>query len=544
MKSWLRGVQTVLLALACAAAGGTAARAQGAAPPQAPAAQETPPDQAPGAPEVTAQSYSLSLADVLKSALENNLDISVRRIDPKSAETQIEIQEAVFSPILNFSAKDSQSTTPQGEALAGGSVVTQSNWSFLGRYTDPVKIGGTFDFQLIANRGSTTSNLATINPSYFVEALATYTQPFLRNFGLDVNKTQITIAQNTREISRWGFKQTVMDTLAAAEEAYYDLNLAIMNKKTADAYLKLAQDFLGQTKIRVKVGTLPPIEITQAEAGVADREEAVILARSVIALAEDNLRRLMNIPADSPLWKQTIEPTEEPQVLEKTVNLDEAIQTAMQHRPDLEQAHLDLASRDADLHYRKNQRLYRLDLIAQYGAQGLAGDTFSVDFSQVPPVAIPVTSTGFSDAFSQVGRRDFDTWSAELQLGIPLGNRAATAAYTASEYDQERSKLTIQQLEQAAQVQVRTVVRNIDTDLQRFKAAQVNTKLQKEKLEAEQKKYENGMSTTYQILQFQSDLANAKARENQSIVDYNKSLVELDRVLGILLDTHNVTVAE
>ena len=109
---------------------------------------------------------------------------------------------------------------------------------------------------------------------------------------------------------------------------------------------------------------------------------------------------------------------------------------------------------------------------------------------------------------------------------------------------EDQAKLTIQQLEQVAQVEVRTAVRNIDTNLKRYRAALVNTRLQKEKLEAEQKKYENGMSTAFQVLQYQTDLANAKARENQAIVDYNKSLVELDRVLGILLDTRNVTVSD
>jgi outer membrane protein len=535
MNRWTRGALTGGLALAWLSAGGPAVRAQ---------EQAAPPTPTEAAAESETASYTLSLTDALQSALEKNLDIAVRRIDPLVSETQIDLQEAVFSPLLNFSAKDAQSTTPQAQALAGGAVVTTSDKTLLGSLTDFTKIGSTINFELVASRGDTTSNLATINPSYFAQALLTYTQPFLRNFGLDVNKTQITIAQNTREISRWGFRQTVMDTLAAAEEAYYDLNLAIMNLKTAEGYLKLAQDFLAQTRIRVRVGTLPPIEITQAEAGVADREEAVILTRSAIATAGDNLRRMMNIPPDSPLWKQSIRPTDEPKVLDKTVDVDEAIRTAMQTRPDLQQARLDLSSRDADLKYRKNQRLYRLDLVAQYGAQGLAGDTFAVDFSQQPPVVTPIASAGVSDAFHQIARREFDSWSAELQLGIPLGNKAADAAYAAAIYSKDQSRLIVQQLEQAAQVQVRNAVRQIDTNLKAYRAAQVNTRLQQEKLDAEQKKYENGMSTTYQVLQFQTDLTNARARENQSIVDYNKSLVELDRVMGILLDTRNVTIAE
>jgi outer membrane protein TolC len=534
-----------VLALACLAPGSPGLRAQ-----------------EPSAPAQEAPAVSLSLSEVLQSALEKNLDIAVRRFDPKVAETRVETQEAVFSPNLEFSAKDGENTQPSSSALSGGTVVTDSDRTFAGTYSDAFKLGSTLQFTLFTHRNSTNNSFSTVIPSYYTQALATYTQPLLRNFGLEVNETQIIIAKNNHEISQWQFRQTVMDTLAAAEAAYYDLNLALMNMKTAEAYLKLAQDFLDQTRIRVRVGTLPPIEITQAEAGVADREGTVIVARSAIRAAEDQLRRLMNIPSDSPLWNQPVHPTDEPQVLDKIVDVDEAIRTAMEKRPDLEQARLDLSSRDADLRYRKNQKLYRLDLIAQYGASGLSGKFLPVTqvyytADPTPPGCIPLPNDSsrcsvttdppdldIGESYKQVKDRDFSTWSAELQLGIPLGNRAAKAAYAAAKYSEDQAKLTIQQLEQAAQVEVRTAARDIDTNLKRYRAAQVNTRLQTEKLNAEQKKYENGMSTTYQVLQFQTDLTNARARENLAIVDYNKSLVELDRVLGILLDTRNVSVSD
>jgi len=526
MKRLIRAVLSVTLCAATFAAGGLGFRAQ-ESPPQA--------VTSPGIPtllEYTGEAVTLSLQDVLKSALEKNLDIAVRRFDPKISETRIETQEAAFSPSLTFSAKESENNQPGSSQLSGGAVVTDSNRTVAASYFETFKIGSTFDFTVFTNRGSTTNSFSTVNPSYFSQALATYTQSFLRNFGLSVNRTGIVIAQNNERISKSQFRQTVMDTLAAAEKSYWNLQFAIMDQKAKEASLKLAQDFLEQTRIKVRVGTLPPIEITQAEAEVADREEGIITGLAIIRAAEDILRLLINIPADSPMWHQPIRPVDEPQVLDKLVNEDEALKTAFEKRPDLEQARLDLANRDADLGYRRNQRLYRLDLIASYGAQGLAGDFLPSG---------PELSLG--DSYSQIKDRDFSTWSAELQLGIPLGNRAAEAAYAQSKYQQDQSKLGVQQLEQAAVVEVRNAVRQIETDLKRVKAAQVNTRLQREKLSAEQKKYENGMSTAFQVLQFQTDLTTARRRENLAVVDYNKDLVELDRVLGILLDTRDVTVA-
>jgi len=552
MKTLLRGVLAGALCAGVLAAGGSSLHSQ-----------ETPPPAASSSGMDTLLDYqsapvTYSLQDVVKTTLENNLDIQVQRYNPQISESLIETQKAVFSPVLNFAARESENTQPGSSQLSGGLAVTDNSRYASGTYTDFFEIGSRFDFTVFTNRQTTNNTFSTVNPSYFSQMVATYTQPFLRNFGLAANKTGITIAQNNEKISKSQFRQTVMDTLANAEKAYWLLVFAIMDEKAKEASLKLAQDFLDQTRIKVKVGTLPPIEITQAEAQVADQEEGIITGLAAIRLAEDNLRRLMNIPSASPLWHQPIQPADEPQVLDKIVNEEEAIKTALEKRPDLEQARLDLMNRDATVSYNKNQKLYRLDLIAQYGASGLTGTFLPVTFQtgdpNTPPGCVPnpgnptlctfdPADESIASSFTQITDRDFPTWSVELQLGIPLGNRAADAAYAQSKFQQDQSKLNIDQMEQSIVLQVRNAVRQIEADLKRVKAAQVNTRLQLEKLSAEQKKYENGMSTTFQVLTFQTDLTSARRRENLAIVDYNSDLVELDRVLGILLDTRNVNVA-
>jgi outer membrane protein TolC len=483
-------------------------------------AQETAP---PAATEAQPEAVSLSLEEVLKAALEKNLDIAIRRIDPKIRETEITTEKSFFDPRIDASAEASEDNSPQTDPLTGAFVASSRDKTFFASYVDPFAIGSTLQFDVLSNRhfvGSTT---------YFTQAQARYTQPLLRNLGLDVNRTRITVAKNNETIGRSQFRQTVMNTLSDAEKAYWELNFALMDLTTKEASLQLARDFLDQTQVKVRVGTLPPIEITQAQAGVADREEAVIIAQNAVRTAEDNLRRLINIPPDSPAWGQPIVPSDEPTILDRMIDEQEAIKTALDRRPDLEQARTDLASREANLRYARNQRLYRLDFIGSYGSIGLAGD-FSF--------------TDFSDSVQQLTDRERTTWSTQLQLGIPLGNRSAEAAYSSARFQEDQARLSIQQLEQTARVEVRDAVRRIETNLKRVRAAQVNTKLQREKLDAEQKKYENGMSTTFQILQFQTDLTSAQSRENRAVVDYNQSLVDLDRILGILIDTRNVTLAE
>jgi outer membrane protein TolC len=510
--------------------------------------------------EYSSEPVTYSLQDVLKSTMENNLDIQIQHFNPQIAESLIDTQKSAFSPVLNFVARESEDTQPGSSQLSGGLVVTDKGRFYSGTYTDFFTIGSRLDFTVYTNRSRTNNTFATVNPSYFTNAAFTYTQSLLRNFGVEVNKTQITIAQNNEKISKAEFRQTVMNSLSDSEKAYWLLVFTIMDQRAKEASLKLAQDFLDQTRIKVKVGTLPPIEITQAEAQVADQEEGIITGLAAIRAAEDNLRRLMNVPTDSPLWHQPIRPADEPQVLDKVVDEEEAIKTALEKRPDIEQAKLDLANNDALVRFNKNQKLWRLDFIGRYGASGLTGTFLPVTFrtddpaNPPPPGCIPVPGNptlctfdppdeSISSGFTQITNRDFDTWSAELQLGIPLGTRASKAAYVQSEYQRDQSRLTMQQLQQTVIVQVRNAVRQLEADLKRVKAAQVNTRLQMEKLSAEQKKYENGMSTAFQVLTFQTDLTTARRRENLAIVDYNTDLVELDRVLGILLDTRDVTIA-
>lgn len=312
-------------------------------------------------------------------------------------------------------------------------------------------------------------------------------------------------------------------TLAAAEKAYWDLNFALMDLKTKRASLQLAKDFLEQNRIKVRVGTMAPIEITQAEAGVADREEGVILAEHAVRTAEDALRRILNVPRDSPIWSRPLRPADAPPLREVAPDMAAAVADGAANRPDLERARLELRNREYERVYRRNQLRWGLDLQAIYGNTGF------------DPIS-------YGDAFDDLRERNQEDWTVQLTLGIPVGNRQAKALHQENEAFLTQARLDLDRLEQSARVEVRNAVRTVETNLKRVKAAQVNVRLQREKLAAEQKKFENGMSTSFQVLQFQTDLTSAESRENQAIVDYNKSLVELERVKGTLLQARQMVL--
>lgn len=511
-------------------------------PPAAPGtmAQEPPATPPPGAPAGTADqettsgpAYVLSLQDATKAALENNLDIVVRAYDPLRSEAQVIATESTFDPLLSGTAASSSTQRPSPSAF----VRSSRTHDFLTSFVDPLLTGGRYQIDLEAFDSTAETIFNPLTKEFDTSWKVSITQPLLRNLGPKTAKTFIVQARNTLGISQSRFRQTVIDTLSAAEKAYWDLNFSLMNLKTSQAALQLARDFLEQNRIKVRVGTLAPIEITQAEAQVADRDEAVIISEHLVKTAEDNLRRVMNVPKDSPVWSQPIQPSDPLPLVEQSPAMDESVSSALQHRPDLEQARLDLKTKETDLAFRRNQRRWGLDLTGEYGKIGIGDET-------VTPTGETLVHGSYGDSLDDLRRGANLDWRVSLTLGIPIGNRQAIAKYTDSEYALTQAKMGYETLELAARVQVRDAVRAVQTTLKRVKSAQVNVRLQKEKLSAEQKKFENGMSTSFQVLQFQTDLFQTQSRENLALVDYNKAQVELERVQGTLLDARNVAMPD
>ncbi len=482
--------------------------------------------QTPPGPPPAPAPYVLSLQDALKTTLENNLDIVVRSYDPLQGESKVIVSEAFLDPFFNGSVSSSLDQQSRVSSIVGPFSSSDKAHLYDIRFEDPLLTGGRYRIDLNANDDATKNSIfgsSSRNRGFNTQYVVTFIQPLLRNFGKAANRSLIILAHNNLGISESLFRQTVLDTLSATEKAYWDLNFAIMDLKTQQAALKLAQDFLEENRIKVRVGTLAPIEITQAEAGVADREEAVITGENLIRTAEDAMRRIMHVPKGSPIWEQPIQPSDAPPLVEMAPDMEAAVATADKSRPDLQQARLDLSSQEANLTFRRNQKRWGLDFTGTYGNLGFA-------------------QSNYHDSIQDLKDRNQTDWSLLLSMNVPLGNRQADANFAAAEYQVTQSRYQLETLEQAARVEVRNAVRSVETNLKRVKAAQVNSRLQREKLAAEQKKFENGMSTSFQVLSFQTDLRTAESRENLAITDYNKSLVELQRVQGTLLEAKNMSM--
>src|SRR5262245_33214407 len=313
------------------------AQNEGSAPPK-PASAVTAEEEPDTRPQKT-----LSLQEALTAAVQNNLTVAIRRKDPEIADLTVTVSDADFDPLLAAQGSYGKSKT---EPLSDFESTGNKFWSGSVTLSQLLKQGFNYSvgWETTKNRAiyRTTSSELTffhpVTPTYDSVLTLRFAQPLLRGFGFDVNKTQIEIAQVGVSSSQESFRASVYDILLQTEQAYWDLNAAISALAVQIESLKLANDLLSLNQKKVEAGTLAPIQITEAEASVADREQGVILARAAIRNAEDNLRRIMNVPPDAPDWDMALKPTDAPPFEPQDIDLDAMEKAALEGRPEIQLA--------------------------------------------------------------------------------------------------------------------------------------------------------------------------------------------------------------
>src|SRR6185295_9930913 len=289
----------------------------------------------------------------------------------------------------------------------------------------------------------------------------------------------------------------------------------------AQQSLGLARELHERNRIQVEVGTMAPLEIVQSEAAIASREEDIIRATANIGDAEDVLRQLLNLPAGE-LWEKAILPTTAPETEKISINVDEAIRTAIAERPELRTEELRLAQAQVDASFARNQLKPSLDLTVNYGASGVG--------------------LAFNNALDQVTGLDFRGWLAQLVFAYPLQNRAARAQSASANLDVERLQTELDQQKTTIATEVRRAARAVETAAKQIDAARISREFQEKNLDAEKKRYENGMSTSFQITQIQEDVTQARSNEVTAKITYRTALAEYYRAIGRLLEQHDVGI--
>lgn len=479
----------------------------------------------------------LSLADAIRTAAEKNLGVALDRYDAQMAGWSARGAYAPFDLFTDATLQTQSQEQPVAvEIQSSESKTTIANFGV----QQTIPTGGTYSVGLDNARQSSNSRFATVNPAYSSNLLFGFNQPLLRNFGTDINRRGIYIARNTLGISQEDFRSTLINTTAAVQQAYYDLIFARQNLVVQQQSLTLGVDQQRITQIRIDVGAAAPLDILQPRVAIATREELVIAAEAQLLAAEDRLRQLMNLdPAD---WDKPIVPTDELEFTPMSIDMAAAVAKANENRPEFKQAELAIDSRRIQYQYARNQVLPRLDLNLNYGYAGLGGTTILRDPVTGEPIG--TDKKGWGDAASQVFGTDFKSWTVGVNFGLPVFNIGAKSEAKRAELDLESSRTIEAQLHQSVAVDVRRSVRDIDTLAKQIAATRAARDAAEKNVDAERKRFENGLTTNFQVLQIQQELSDAWSREIAALVAYNKAVADYHRAVGDLLDVHGISINE
>jgi outer membrane protein len=536
----------------------------------------------------------LSLQDAIALALENNLDIEVQRYDSQIADanllhaqaggyaapaivgvmpgaasvtsappsaglqgfiidpiTQIGQPVPSLDPALTGNALWTHLTAPQTSITSTGTSSLVQRQDTSGVAVQKYFSTGTLVSLGLNNTAIQTNNaFAQVNPATSTSLALSFTQHLLQGFGPAVNNHQIRIAKNNREVSDLNFKAQVIATVSAIKDLYWDLVSYQENVLVQQESLAANQRLNQEDQQRVQVGTLAPIEVTRAEAEIAATQQAVTIAQTQLLQQETILKNaLSRSGVQTPeIANAHVIPTDRIQVpeVEAITPIQDSTAMALSARPELSQFRILIQNQEIGIKGVKNELLPVLDAVASLANSGLAGQPVLCAVSSggvcVPPSGAYVG--GYGSVLGQVFARNFPNYSAGFNLTIPIRNRSAQADWASSELNLRQQQLGLLRLENQVRVEVQNAVIGVQQAQAQYQSAVKQLRLQRETVDAEEKKLAVGASTTYNVILTQRDLVTAESNQVAAESAYAKAKVEMDRATGQTLHNNDISIDE
>jgi outer membrane protein len=477
----------------------------------------------------------LTLDNAVERALDRNLDLAVERLSPQTYDFSLAALDATFHPNLVSTFGLRSQTSFTRSQTAGGDILSTDTLTGNNGVQQNLKWGGgSYAVGFNNNRQEQSDLFATRNPVLNTSLTAAFSQPLLRNFRTDAVRTQLKITKINQEMSETSLRATVVRTVANVRNAYWDLVFAIQAEEVAQNSLQLATKLVEDNRARVEVGTLAPLDVTQAEAEQATRRQAVAQARATHGTAELALKRLIVNGTEDPYWTANIEPVDRPTYTTETVDVAGAVRRALTSRTDLEQSKKQIQSNDVSIRSLSDAQLPALDLTASYGLAGIGGTQFvrppGSALGAAPSQIIP---SGFSDALSLLTDGRAPTWNFLLNFSYPLGTSPAEATTARARLQQRQTIAQARQLELQVATEVTNAALLVDANRERLQASTAAKELADLRLSAEQSRFEVGLSTNFFVVQAQRDLRDAQNAELRALLDYRRAQVEFERVQEI-----------
>src|SRR5262245_5226849 len=446
----------------------------------------------------------VTLSDVINLMIDNNLDIRSNRLGPRSSYWQALVFYRALQPSLRFGFNRSRNTSLSTNQVNGTvPSVSQLRTNYSVGFSQSLASGTSLAVDATMNRVESTSNFNLFNPSYNGQISYTIGQHLLRDRGRLPNTRQIIIGQNNEKISEIAFEIQLTSLLAQAQKSYWDLVFAGQDLGVKQRSLDLAQRTLEENKMKVEIGTLAPIDVVQTQADVAARREQLVLSTFNLTSAEDQIKKMTSSDKDPSMFLIKLRAQDLPMGPEavQVPTLEDAIKVALENRPEMRQALVDVQNKDIDVVYTRNQKLPIFDVTASYNQNG-AGGTRIVRSGLAGDVSNRVPG-GVGNAFGQLFGYDFTGCAFGFSFVLPLNNKAADADYERALNEQRLSKSKVDVTAQQIALDVRNALTQVEMNRARIETAKITRELAQKKMDAEQQKFTLGTSTLRFVLEEQ-----------------------------------------
>lgn len=486
---------------------------------------------------------SLTMHDAIKMAVAKNLSIEVSKFNVRTSEYDLISAKGGYDPLLSADIGFTSATFPVTSLFQGGGTdasVTQKELAFNASFQRLLESGGNFKATYNNTRETTDSTASTLNPIYRPTLTFDISQPLMRDFKIDATRRQIKLAKKQLDLTDVQFRQQVIDTITSVQRAYWDLVYALRNEQIQRESVELARVQLENNLRQVEAGTLAPIELRSTESNLELRKEFVITALQAITTAENTLKNLMLNDAADSMWSARIVPVDPAGLVPVGADLESSMKAAVLNRPELTQLQLRTELKQIDREFFKNQLKPQVDAFFQYSLRGTAG-TPAINTQN--PVFVPDQFIGgYGRAIGTLFSADFPTYSVGVRFSFPIGNNVAEANFGRTEAELRQLDAENRRLVQSIQVEVRNALQSVDAARQRFEAAKASRVAAEAQLRGEEERFRAGLSTNFFVLDRQNQLSEARGREAQALTDYNKAIVELQRVTGTTDSVNGVAI--
>lgn len=492
---------------------------------QRPAGQTAP---APQSSPASAAPMRLTLDDAVRLALQNNLDIAVDRLEPQLAQQRVSQASAAYLPSLSGVFGRTHTVQPPSNLLvnAEGTVTDAFNSTLAVGQRLPWA-GTTYNVSWNASRQTTNSFFQSFSPNLGSVVQVSFSQPLLRDLAMDSARQQLVITKRNKEMSDTRFRETVVRTLADVKRAYWNLVSARASVGVQQKALDLARELVRTNTARVNVGSSPPLDLLSAKAEQAQREENLVVAQVQARQAEDALRILIFDQNSASFWTEGIEPTDSTPVGAPLPDVEAVVQGALKTRQDLIRARDEVANAETSVKFYQSQRLPDLRAQASYGATGLGGTRW-LRTGGFPGTITGTQLTSFGSVMNQVFSRNFPSWSVGVTLSYPIGYSFEEAGLANARVQEAQARVRLQNAETKAVRQIRQAAWQMEANTRRIETSRAAREFAEQRLDAEQKRYDVGMSTSFLVVQAQRDLAQARNNELAAALDYVRAIIDFE----------------